>query len=276
MPPINISAAAREFIAMTIFVYVGTGSAATNTFNSAVLGGNDPAWVAIVALQFGLAIACLAYATRGGQINCAVTIGLIAGGALDAVQGAANIAAQLLGSIAGATLLLLTVDAGDADTDGLTQRDFTGLNLGSNAVNPRYNVGNALVGEIIMTGVLMYVVYETAVSKHPGAAGTNAPLAIGLAVFLAHVVLINIDGCSINPSRSFGPAVVASMNGADDVWDDHWVFWVGPIIGAAVVGVGYGRFVIMPENQELDQTAATTSPSTPKLESEDDEDIEEA
>ena len=56
----------------------------------------------------------------------------------------------------------------------------------------------------------------------------------GFAVFLAHVVLIPIDGCSINPTRSFGPAVVASAMGSTNVWDDMWVFWAAPLLGAAV------------------------------------------
>ena len=248
---VDVSAAMFEFVAMMLFVYVGCGSAVSNTFKAggAVEGGNDAAWVCIVALQFGLAITTLAYASRGGQINCAVTLGLVLGGTLDVVQGIVNVVAQLLGSVIGAALLLLTVSPGDAITDELTDRDFTG-GLGSNGINGRYNAGNALVGEIMMTALLVLVVYETAVSKR-SIASSNAPIAIGFAVFLAHVVLINIDGCSINPTRSFGPAVVASINGNAKVWNNHWVFWVGPLIGAAIVGLTRGR-MIMAENEAIE------------------------
>lgn len=268
---VDFSAAAFEFVAMMFFVFLGCGSAVANTFNASsgavADGGNDAAWVTIVALQFGLAITTLAYASRGGQINCAVTAGLVAGGALDAMQGVANVVSQLLGSIAGAALLLLTVAPGDADTDALTSRDFTG-GLGSNGINGRYNAGNALVGEIMMTALLVYVVFETAVSKKSIAAA-NAPIAIGFAVFLAHVILINIDGCSINPTRSFGPAVVASIRGNSAVWDDHWVFWVGPLVGALIVGVTRGR-MIMAENSAIEEAEnARRGGSTKEFEAKD-------
>merc|ERR1711974_311432 len=82
-------------------------------------------------------------------------------------------------------------------------------------------------------------VLQTAVNKKSEGNRAQAAIAIGFAVFLAHLVLIHIDGCSINPTRSTGPALVASMrNGNANLLKDLWIFWVGPLVGAALaVGV---------------------------------------
>lgn len=135
-------------------------------------------------------------------------------GALEIAQAAANIASQLIGAILGAAFLAATIPA--------AQR----LSLGSNAIANGIGIGNALVGEILMTFTLVAVVLETAVNKK-SVARVQAPLAIGFAVFCAHAVLLPIDGCSINPARSLGPAVVSGT------WPGtFWVFVVGPFLGA--------------------------------------------
>lgn len=232
-------AVVAEFVAMLLFVYIGCGAAAHVTFaKDPLLGGaQDPAWVLTVALAFGMAIMVLAYATghvSGGQINCAVTLALCIAGELPWNQGFANFGGQMLGSVAGAALLL-------AGSSGAPGRDFTG-GLGSNGVNPRYSDFNAFVNEAMMTFLLVYVIFETAVHNKSGA-GRNAPLAIGFAVFLAHLVCIPVTGCSINPTRSFGPALVATMNGAENLWDDMWIFWVAPLLGATLAAMLRGKAI---------------------------------
>ena len=87
--------------------------------------------------------------------------------------------------------------------------------------------------ELLLTMLLVLVVFATAVDQSRGVAAGLAPLLIGLTVTGAHVVLIPYTGTSINPARSLGPALVG------DVWDDHWVFWVGPLLGGALGGVLY-------------------------------------
>jgi glycerol uptake facilitator-like aquaporin len=154
----------------------------------------------------------------------------------------------MLGSLVGAALLLLATNGDSGDT--LTGRDFTG-GLGSNGVNARYSLGNCFVGECIMTFLLVYVVFETAVNKK-AVAENNAPIAIGLAVFLAHMSLIPQTGCSINPTRSFGPAVVAYANGNENVFDDHWLFWVAPLFGAALAVAVRGRHIVQQVNKKKD------------------------
>jgi len=213
--------AAAEFVAMTLFVIIGCGSAV------GIAKEPGSAWVLQVALTFGLAITVLAYSVghySGGQINCAVTFGLVLAKQLSVAQGLLNFAAQMLGSLAGAFVLGAMYPPG---------RDLTG-SLGSNGVSAGWKQHNALVGEFICTFLLMFTVMQTAVNPMSEANRSLACIAIGFAVFLAHSVMIPIDGCSINPTRSFGPAVVSKILYKDvETLTDMWVFWVGPLLGSA-------------------------------------------
>lgn len=224
---VSLAAAAGEFVAMTLFVIIGCGSA---------MGvAKTEGWVLQVSLSFGLAITSLAYAVgkySGGQINCAVTFGLVISGNLGVAQGVVNFVAQMLGSVAGA-FILSQMHPAEADKTG---------SIACNGIDESHTTVNALVGEIMMTALLMFVVLETATGAAATTpAGPLAPIAIGLAVFLAHSVLIPIDGCSINPTRSFGPAVMASfVRKQEGVWKDMPVFWAGPLAGAALAAGVHG------------------------------------
>ena len=220
---IDTKAVAAEGVAMALFVVIGCGTACGH-------GAFDAASRLVVAMAFGMGILVLAYAIghhSGGQINCAVTFSLVLGGQVPWFQGLANLAAQLLGSVLGAVVLALIFPC---------SADMT-TTLGTNIVSPTFGNGRALVGEIVGTLILCYTVWETAVSKH-STVGQNACIAIGFAVFLSHLVLLPIDGCSINPTRSFGPAVVSKLRGCDNYTEgglaDLWVMWLGPLIGAAL------------------------------------------
>jgi MIP family channel proteins len=162
------------------------------------------AWVQQVALTFGFCITVLAYKIghqSGGQINCAVTIGLVLAGELPVAQALANFVAQVLGSVSGAALLALVKSEAT---------DATGA-LGSNSLAPGIEWHQALVGEIICTFLLMGTVLETAINHKSEASRPLAALAIGMSVYVAHSFLIPVDGCSINPTRSIGPAIVATL-----------------------------------------------------------------
>lgn len=190
-----------------------------------------------VALTFGFAITTLCYTIghySGGHVNPAVTFGLVIAGKCSILQGLANFVAQLLGAFCGAGIIAVTFDH---------EKDMTG-NLGSNVLAPGVNWGSAFMGESFMTGLLMLVVLETACNPRAASTRVIAPLTIGLMVFIAHSVLMPIDGCSINPARSIGPAIWASMlkregpgiqPDFDKIWRDHWIFWVAPLVGAGVV-----------------------------------------
>ena len=220
---IDMKAVAAECVAMTLFVIIGCGTACGH-------GAFDAASRLVVAFAFGMGILVLAYSIghhSGGQINCAVTFSLVLGGQVPWFQGLANLVAQLLGSVLGAVVLALIFPC---------SADMT-TTLGTNIVSPTFGNGRALVGEIVGTLILCYTVWETAVSKY-ATVGQNACIAIGFAVFLSHLVLLPIDGCSINPTRSFGPAIVSYLRGCSNYTAgglaDLWVMWIGPLIGAAL------------------------------------------
>uniref|UniRef100_A0A7S2MRS3 Aquaporin n=1 Tax=Alexandrium andersonii TaxID=327968 RepID=A0A7S2MRS3_9DINO len=163
----------------------------------------------------------------GGQINCAVTLALWVKNLLTWEQALANFVAQMLGSVTGAALLCIIFPKSKDKTGG----------LGTNGVQDGFHPVGVLLAEIVMTFVLVTTVFESGLQTAP--ASGIAVIPIGFAVFLAHLVLIPIDGCSINPTRSFGPALIATLrDGKVDYFTDMWIFWIGPLLGAlAAAGV---------------------------------------
>lgn len=237
----SIKACIAEFFAMMLFVYFGCTTAVvfgapyavggTKAFGMASGGygytqpllGNSLAsmqtagsWGIVVALTFGLGIVVVVYCTAhisGGQVNPIVSSALFFTGRMGPIQLIGNIVAQYLGSLMGALFVYGTVSAASS------------TNLGANQVSPLFTNGQAMCGEMVMSALLVYTVLQTACEAR-SIAKNMAPLAIGLSVFLAHCVLLPIDGCSINPARSFGPAAVAGF------WRNFWVFNAGPWLGA--------------------------------------------
>merc|ERR1719410_3216929 len=120
-----------------------------------------------------------------------------------------------------------------------------GLKLGSNEVQRHdgYTAGMTFFAEFVFSFMLVFVVFQTAVEKgaitgsNDSARPVTAPIAIGFAVFLAHLFLIPVTGCSINPPRSFGPALVATIDGQKGLFDDFWIFFVAPMLGGAIAGL---------------------------------------
>lgn len=155
-----------------------------------------------IALAFGVTVATIAQSighVSGCHINPAVTVGLFVGGKIGLVKGVLYIVVQCIGSLIGAGLLKAFIPGDLQGTTGLT-----GI-----------NVGQGIGIELFITFVLVLCVYA------PG----TTPLAIGLSISTCHLFAIPFTGSSMNPARSFGPAVVAN------VWANHWVYWVGPILG---------------------------------------------
>ena len=217
--------ALAEFIATLLFVFLGAGSVIVS--GGLPNGDLDPARLVAIALAHGLAIAFLVYATAnisGGHINPAVTFAAFLTKKISAARGLMFVAAQLGGAVIGALLLLATIpDAADT-------------NLGAHALGPDVSVSMGLLMEIVVTFALVFVIFATAVD--PSGMGNLAPLAIGLAVLVDHILAVPITGASMNPARSFGPALVAGE------WGDQWIYWVGPLIGGAVAGLVY-QFAFM-------------------------------
>src|SRR5207244_5062645 len=118
--------------------------------------------------------------------------------------------------------------------------DSVAGNLGAHTLNMSAlsSTGAGLVVEVILTFVLVFTVFATAVDKR--GLGNAAPIAIGLAILIDHFVGVPLTGASMNPARSFGPALVANA------WSDHWVYWVGPLLGAAMAGLLYHFVFLVP------------------------------
>lgn len=112
------------------------------------------------------------------------------------------------------------------------------------SLSPGVSVWNALVFEIVMTFGLVYTVYATAVDPKKGNVGVVAPIAIGFIVGANILVGGAFDGASMNPAVSFGPAVVTWS------WTHHWVYWVGPFIGAAIAAIIYDNIFIGDDGHE--------------------------
>jgi len=228
---IDLRAVVAEFTGMFLFVFISVGAA------TGVAG--EPGWVQQVALTFGFSITVLIYTIghySGAHMNCAVTFGLVLKGDVNISQGLANFGSQIIGSIVASAFIALVKRSKNDKT----------TTLGTNQLGTNIDAHQAFFGELICTFMLMYVVLETAVNPVTQHNRMMCAVAIGLTVYLAHSILIPVDGCSINPTRSFGPALVATFRDSvldtDDLWEDHWVFWFGPLLGAAGA-VGWYRIM---------------------------------
>lgn len=209
---IRAKTATAELVATFLFVYTGCGS----VFSS---GGDK----LTIALAFGLSITSLAYTVghvSGGHMNPIVTIAMCILGELDVLSGLFYIFAQCLGATAAALFLSI----------GLVNDEMSISNVVNGINDANTNIAGAFIMEVILSFLLVYVVSETAVNSKSGA-GNCAPIAIGIAVFMAHIVAIPFTGCSINPARSLGPAIVSGN------FTDLWLFFVAPICGGSIAAL---------------------------------------
>jgi MIP family channel proteins len=207
--------AVAEGMAAFALVVAGCGAIVSDTRSHGALGAVG------VSLTFGLIIMVMVYATghlSGAHINPAVTIAFTLGRHFPAPDALAYIAAQLLGATAGALVLLV------AWPDQPAQLGVTAPSVG-------VGVGAALLYEVLLTAVLMFVI--TAVATDTRAVGTAAAIAIGGAVALDALFGGPVTGASMNPARSFGPAL------ASGEWGDFWIYVAGPVAGAAIGVFGY-------------------------------------
>jgi len=222
-----------EAIGTFLFVFVGAGAV--------VLGAHSDAGGGLVgvALAHGLALAVLVSALgpiSGGHLNPAVTLGVWITGRIDAARGGLYVAAQLAGALAAGLALRLVFPASSWEP----------VALGTPALDPEIGVVAAIVIEAILTVVLLLAVFGTAIDRRAPKIGG---LAIGLAVAADILMGGPLTGAAMNPARWFGPAV------ASGTYADWYVWWIGPLLGAAVAGLVY-RYVLE-ERGELEVTPAT-------------------
>ncbi|MEX0801534.1 MAG: MIP family channel protein [Dehalococcoidia bacterium] len=213
-----------ELIGTMLFVFVGAGSVVVIVNVIGASPGSDPAALTAVALAHGLAIAVVVAGTAkisGGHVNPAVTFGAVITGRMKLSTGVLYVGGQLAGAVIGALLVEAAVVS-----------EFEG-NLGAHSINLEVLDGEsaAVMVEAVLTFVLVFTVFATAMD--PKGMANLAPIAIGLAILVDHFVGVPLTGASMNPARSFGPALVA------DFWDDHWVYWLGPLIGGGLAALAY-------------------------------------
>ncbi|HEY8001524.1 MAG TPA: MIP family channel protein [Solirubrobacterales bacterium] len=205
--------AVAEGLAAFALVFAGCGAIVTNASYDGALGAVG------IALVFGLIIMVMIYATghlSGAHINPAVTVAFTLTRHFPARDATAYIAAQLAGAVCGALLLLAVWPGQPAD-------------LG--ATVPSIGVGSALVYETVLTAFLMFVII--AVATDTRAVGAAAAIAIGATVGLDALFGGPVTGASMNPARSFGPALASGQ------WTDFWIYIVGPVAGAALGAAAY-------------------------------------
>src|SRR6516162_6179506 len=180
-----------------------------------------------VAFAFGLTVLTMAYAVghiSGGHFNPAVTIGLWAGGRFKAADVLPYIIAQVIGAIVAALILYLIASGKPGWTaGGFAANGFGDLSPG------KYGLGACFLGEVVATFFFLFVIIG---STSEGAAAGFAGIPIGLCLTLIHLIMIPVTNTSVNPARSTGPALFAGLAHIEQLW----LFWVAPIIGAALAG----------------------------------------
>jgi aquaporin Z len=183
-----------------------------------------------VAIAFGLTVVTMAYAIghiSGCHLNPAVSVGLWLGGRFDSKDLGPYIVAQVLGGIAGATILyVIATGKAGFDIGGFAANGYGDHSPGG------YGMTAALVTEVVMTFMFLIIILGATHSKAPaGFAG----LAIGLGLTLIHLISIPVTNTSVNPARSTSQALFAGGWALEQLW----LFWVAPIVGAALAGMVY-------------------------------------
>ncbi|EGP09933.1 aquaporin Z [Bradyrhizobiaceae bacterium SG-6C] len=184
-----------------------------------------------VAFAFGLSVVTMAYAIghiSGCHLNPAVTVGLAAGGRFPASQIVPYIIAQVVGAVAAAALLYV-IASGKAGFD--VAGGFASNGYGDHSPG-KYSLMSGFVMEVTMTAVFLFIIMGATHGKAPAG---FAPLAIGLALVLIHLVSIPVTNTSVNPARSTGPALFVGGWAIQQLW----LFWVAPLIGGVIGGVVY-------------------------------------
>lgn len=184
-----------------------------------------------VSLAFGLTVLTMAYAVghiSGAHFNPAVTLGLWAGKRFPANEILPYIVAQVLGAIAGAGILFVIASGKAAFTAsaGFAANGFDDHSPG------KYALLACFVAEVVMTFFFLVVILG---STHNRAPKNFAPIAIGLALTLIHLISIPVTNTSVNPARSTGPAIFVGGWAISQLW----LFWIAPILGALLAGFFY-------------------------------------
>ncbi|KFQ00649.1 Aquaporin-2, partial [Haliaeetus albicilla] len=238
-----------EFLATLVFILFGLGSALN--WPSA----SSPS-ILQIALAFGLAIGTLVQALghiSGAHINPAVTVACLIGSQVSFLRAVFYVVAQLLGAVVGAAILHEITPADSRE------------GLAINKLHNETTTGQAVTVELFLTFQLVLCIFASTDERREDNLGSPA-LSIGLSVAVGHLLGIRYTGCSMNPARSFAPAVIVGD------FSDHWVriwflltrffsfpfpqvFWVGPLVGAAAASIIY-NYILFPQAKTFSERLA--------------------
>jgi len=222
-----------EFFATMIFVFIGCGSVVAT---QATLGTNTiqiPS-LTLISLAHGFCIMVMVYTVgeiSGGHINPAVTWATFITHKISALRAIIYVIAQILGGLVGAGLL-----------KGLIPPEIP-TGLGCHSLNAYLTPGQGFGAEVVFTFIFIFVVFATAISPFVGKVaplaggseygpGKLTPFAVGMTILILHSVGIPLTGASMNPARSFAPAVVTGV-----CWSNHWIYWIGPLFGSTLAAL---------------------------------------
>lgn len=218
-----------EFLGTFWLVFGGCGSAVlAAAFPKVGIG------LVGVSFAFGLTVLTMAYAIghiSGCHLNPAVSVGLAVGGRFEFKELPAYIIAQVLGAIAAAGVLYLIASgkAGFSLSGGFAANGYGTHSPGG------YTMVACLVAEVVLTFMFLMIILGSTDSRAPSG---FAPIAIGLGLTLIHLIGIPVTNLSVNPARSTGPAVFVGGWALMQLW----LFWLAPIVGAALAGIAYKFF----------------------------------
>lgn len=219
-----------ELFGTMFLVLLACGSAVLAAPSIGILG---------VGICFGLVLICLCYAIgniSGCHVNPAVSFAMFISGKMSFKDFVGYVVAQLIGAAIGGGLLYWFIQsAPEFNFGGITEINgvVTGT-LASNVLQPGATPTLAMIAEVLLTMFFVFVILAATDEKK--GAGKLAGLAIGIALGLVNIVGITVDNCSVNPARSFGPALFSDGSAA---WGDFWIMVAGPLAGAALAVVLY-------------------------------------
>lgn len=214
-----------EFIGPFALMFIGGGAIIQSA-------GKD---LVAIALGHGLAIGLMIAAAghiSGGVYNPAVSIGLLVTGKLPPMKAVGYIVAQCLGCVVAAAALKAVYSPAMVDA----------VKLGTPLLGPGVSAGQGFLVEVILTFFLMFAIFGTAIDTR--GPSTIAGLVIGLVITMDVFAGGGLTGAAMNPARAFGPALVQG------VWQDQWLYWVAPIVGAVLAAVLYNALLMEPGEAE--------------------------
>ncbi|XP_017692187.1 PREDICTED: lens fiber major intrinsic protein [Lepidothrix coronata] len=229
-----------EFLGSFLYALLGLGAS--------LRWAPGPPSVVGSALAFGLAQATLVQAlghVSGGHVNPAITLAFMLASQLSVARTVGYLLAQVLGALAGAGVLY-----------GVTPGPVRGT-LGLNALHPGVGPGQGTVVEVLLTAQFVLCVFASFDDRHDGRPGMAA-VPVGFSLALGHLFGIHYTGAGMNPARSFAPAVITRD------FTNHWVYWAGPLLGAALGAVLY-EFALCPRPRSLAERLAALKGEPPAV-----------